>query len=113
MSSKECDPTCPVKKTAEIVGTKWTTLIIRDLLTGTKRYSQLKRSLKGISPKMLSDRLRMLSKRGMIQRRVLDTNPPTTEYSLTPLGKQLEGVIQAMAAFGEKLGEASKPSNGG
>ncbi len=107
MNSEQCDATCPVKKTADIVGTKWTTLIIRDLLTGTKRYSQLKRSLDGISPKMLSERLRMLNQQGILHRTVLDTNPPTTEYSLTPLGQQLEGVIQAMALFGKKLQEES------
>ena len=104
MHETPCDPACPVKKAAGIVGTKWTTLVVRDLLSGPKRYSELKRSLAGISPKMLSERLHMLVERELVHRKVFDTNPPTTEYRLTPLGRELEGVIRAMAAFGEKLG---------
>ena len=103
MDPEPCGPVCPVLKAASIVGTKWTTLIVRDLLSGPKRYSELKRSLLGISPKMLSDRLHMLVERGLVTRKVFDTKPPTTEYALTGLGRDLEGVILAMAEFGERL----------
>jgi DNA-binding HxlR family transcriptional regulator len=94
---------CPVKKTADIVGRKWTTLIIRDLLSGNKSFSTLQSGLINISPKVLADRLKFLQARDLINRKVFPTNPPTTEYSLTPMGKELKTVIQAMAIFGERL----------
>lgn len=93
--------TCPVKKTAEIVGQKWTTLIIRDLLSEPKGFAEIQRLLKGISPKVLTDRLRFLESKKIISRKVFPTNPPTTEYKLTTLGKKLENVIVSMAEFGE------------
>ncbi len=98
-----CNDECPVKKTAEIIEGKWTTLVIRELLPCKKRYSEIQRALKGISPKVLTSRLRMLEKKGLITRKVYATVPPTTEYELTDLGKKLEKVVNAMAVFGEKL----------
>ena len=95
-----CDSSCPVKKTANILDGKWTTLIIRDLLGGKKRYSELKRSLSGISPRLLAARLRLLERHGMLTRTAYPTVPPTTEYELTTLGHGLRDVIEAMARFG-------------
>jgi len=95
-----CDSDCPVRKTAEVIGHKWSTLIVRDLLTGKKRYSELARSLTGISPKVLSERLQELESNRLVTRTVYPTVPPTTEYALTELGKGLEGVIRAMYEFG-------------
>jgi DNA-binding HxlR family transcriptional regulator len=98
-----CDAACPVRKTADILDHKWVTLIVRDLLTGAKRYSELAQSLAGISPKVLSDRLQQLERQGLLTRTVFPTVPPSTEYALTPLGQQLEGVIRAMQEFGSQL----------
>lgn len=95
-----CNAGCPVQKTARIIEGKWTTLIIRDLLSGKKRYSELQRSLETISPKLLAARLRMLEKNKLIKRTVYPTVPVTTEYELTPLGKKLQKVIISMSEFG-------------
>lgn len=100
-----CDAGCPVRATADIVGYKWTTLIVRDLLSGKKRYSELQRSVGGISPRVLAERLKQLEEAGLVEKRIFATVPPTTEYELTALGRALEEVIAAMAAFGAKLGE--------
>ncbi len=91
---------CPVARTAEIVSGKWTLLIIRDLTTGTKRFSELERSLVGISPKTLSERLTALEREGVLQRRTYAEVPPKVEYSLTPKGQALFEVIEAMRSYG-------------
>lgn len=92
-----------MRRTASIIEGKWTTLIVRDLLSGKKRYSELQRSLTGISPRLLAARLKMLESEGLVLRTQFPTIPPTTEYELTPLGQELLSVIAAMAAFGERL----------
>jgi DNA-binding HxlR family transcriptional regulator len=109
-SESFCDDGCPVRRTAEVIGHKWSTLIVRDLLNGKKRYSQLERSLAGISPKVLSDRLQELERHRLITRTEYPTIPPTTDYELTELGRQLEGVIRAMHEFGLTLKEAAVPA---
>lgn len=98
-----CVVVCPVRATAEIVEHKWATLIIRELLTGKKRFSELQRSLVLISPKILSERLREFEAKQIVSRTVFQTVPPTTEYELTLLGKELETVIRAMQNFGTLL----------
>lgn len=98
-----CENECPVKMAAEIIEGKWTTLIVRELLSGKKRYSEIQRALEGISPKVLTARLRMLESRHLILRSVYPTIPPTTEYELTDLGDQLKQVLLAMADFGTAL----------
>lgn len=98
-----CVSDCPVARAHDVLGGKWTTLVVRDLLTGTKRYSQLQRSLTGISPRMLAARLAQLEATGLISKKVYPTVPPKTEYTLTKRGRQIEPVIQAMAAFGAGL----------
>lgn len=102
-SPRKCDDDCPVKLTANLIEGKWTTLVIRELLPGKKRYSEIMRALTGISPKVLTTRLRMLEQREIVTRTVYPTVPPTTEYELTKLGKKLEGVLNAMAEFGNEL----------
>ena len=99
----DCTPDCPVKLSADILSGKWTTLIIRELLAGTKRYSQLQYALLGVSPKILASRLRMLESEGLVTRKIYATVPPKTEYTLTTLGKEAEKVIRAMADFGVLL----------
>lgn len=101
--NQDCKEECPVKKTAELIEGKWTTLIIRELLTGKKRYSDLQKALAGISPKVLTVRLRFLEQQNLVNRTVYPTVPPATEYELTVLGRDLQNVIKAMAEFGVKL----------
>ena len=98
-----CDDDCPIRRADRILGGKWTTLIFRELFGGTKRYSELQRALTGISPRILADRLQMLQAEGLVTRRLIPDVPPKTEYSLTPKGQNVEGVLAAMAAFGESL----------
>ena len=91
---------CPVARTAEIIGNKWTPLIVRDLARGRRRFSELERSLAGISPKTLSERLKRLEEAGVIARACFAEVPPRVEYSLTPKGHALLPVIESMRAFG-------------
>lgn len=98
-----CEQDCPIRKTSEVIEGRWTTLVIRELLPGKKRFSELQRGLDGISPKVLTARLRSLEQSGVLTRTVYATVPPTTEYELTPLGRELERVLLAMAEFGELL----------
>jgi len=100
---QDCNDECPVKKTAQIIEGKWTTLVIRELLTGKKRYSEIQKALHGISPKVLTARLRHLEKWQLVTRTIYPTVPPTTEYELTALGKKLELVLTAMAQFGMEM----------
>jgi len=102
----DCTEGCPVSRAADVIGGKWTTQIVRDLLGGTKRYTELQHGLLGISPKVLAQRLRMLEAEGLVTRKVYPTVPPKTEYTLTPVGRAVEPVIHAMAAFGETLAAA-------
>ncbi len=103
LKNKECNDECPVKKTAEVIEGKWTTLVIRELLPGKKRFSEIQRALTGISPKILTSRLRLLEERKLVTRTVYATVPPTTEYELTERGMKLQGVLNAMAEFGQTL----------
>ncbi|MBN4047637.1 helix-turn-helix transcriptional regulator [Acidimicrobiaceae bacterium AH-315-P05] len=98
-----CDDECPIKKTADVIEGRWTTLVIRELLPGKKRFSEIQRALTGISPKVLTARLRLLERRELLTRTIFATVPPMTEYELTPLGRQLELVLNAMAIFGDQL----------
>ncbi len=93
---------CPVARTASIVSGKWTLLIIRDLTTGTKRFSELERSLVGISPKTLSERLSALESEGILQRKTYAEVPPKVEYSLTEKGQALFVLIEDMRAYGRR-----------
>ncbi len=93
---------CPVARTAEIVSGKWTLLIIRDLTTGTQRFSELERSLEGISPKTLSERLSTLERMGIVSRQTYAEVPPRVEYSLTEKGQALATLIDAMRSYGNQ-----------
>lgn len=102
---------CPVEQTARIIGGKWTLLIIRDLATGTKRFTVLERSLGGISPKTLAERLRGLERDGVIRRASYAEVPLRVEYSLTAKGRALIPVIEAMRAYGVQwLADACSPA---
>lgn len=99
----DCSSDCPVAAAASVLDGKWTTLIFRELLGGTKRYSQLQRAIAGISPRMLAMRLGDLEASGLVDKTIYPTVPPKTEYALTPLGRTIEPVIAAMAEFGVQL----------
>lgn len=92
---------CPIEAAINIIGTKWTFLIIRDLLIdGTMRFSDLSRSLSGINPKTLSVRLRELEKFGIVIRTVYPEVPPRVEYELTDKGKSLESIFIELKNWG-------------
>ncbi len=99
-TSKTQDVGCPVARTAEIIGNKWTPLIVRDLAHGQKRFSELERSLRGISPKTLSERLKKLEECEVVDRRCFAEVPPRVEYTLTSKGYALLPVIDSMREFG-------------
>jgi DNA-binding HxlR family transcriptional regulator len=101
-SNHRDDTICPVARTAEIISRKWTLLIIRDLVSGVKRFNQLERSLHGISPKTLSDRLRSLEEEGIIARQTFAEVPPRVEYSLSEKGRDLVHVIECMRTYGKQ-----------
>ncbi len=109
--NKTCDDECPIKKTAQIIEGKWTTLVIRELLPNKKRYSELQKALTGISPKILTARLRLLEEKFLVTRTVYPTVPPMTEYELTSLGRKLESLLLAMAQFGGELKKSSNKGN--
>lgn len=94
-------PECPVATLLMLIGTKWKVLIIRDLLTGTKRFKELQRSI-GCSQKVLTDNLRELESNGLISRKVYPEVPPRVEYSMTKLGATLSPVLNAMATWGDE-----------
>lgn len=93
-------PACPVARTADIIGSRWTPLIVRDLAGGQRRFSELERSLEGISPKTLSERLKRLEEAGIVDRCCFAEVPPRVEYSLTRKGHALLPVIDSMRQFG-------------
>jgi DNA-binding HxlR family transcriptional regulator len=91
---------CPVSACAEVLGGKWTILLIRDLADGRSRFCELERSLEGISPRTLSLRLRALEEQGIVERRTFPEVPPRVEYSLTEKGQALVPIIEDMRAYG-------------
>lgn len=106
-------PECGVERTLHVIGGKWTTLILRELLAGTRRYSELKRSLGRVSPKTLTERLRHLEAEGLLTRTVYAEVPPRVEYTLTTRGEGLGEIIAAMARWGSlPAQEGAQPSFG-
>jgi DNA-binding HxlR family transcriptional regulator len=100
---------CPVCATAELVCTKWTMLIVRDLAQGRSRFCELERSLAGISPRTLSLRLRELEAEGVVERRTFPEVPPRVEYALTEKGLALLPIIEVMRDFGREWLDAHGP----
>lgn len=91
---------CPVETTLSVIGGRWKVLIIHHLLKGTMRFGELSRSLGGISARTLSKQLRELEADGVIHRKDFGEIPPKVEYSLTPLGRTLEPILDSMEAWG-------------
>lgn len=95
-------PACPVETTLTLIGDKWKVLILRDLMTGTKRFGELKKSVGNVSQKVLTAQLRDMEENGLIDRRVYAEVPPRVEYSLTELGKSLKPILDSMQNWGEQ-----------
>ena len=95
-------PPCPVETTLMLIGDKWKVLILRDLLAGTKRFGELKKSIGNVSQKVLTAQLRDMEEKGLVRRKVYAEVPPRVEYSLTELGFSLEPILTAMRLWGEK-----------
>ena len=109
-------PACPVETTLMLISDKWKVLILRDLMPGTKRFSELKRSVGHVTQKVLTAQLRQMEESGLVTRTVYPEVPPRVEYSLTELGRSLKPVLDAMWDWGEnyKLKNAvSQQENGG
>ncbi len=94
-------PACPVETTLTLIGDKWKVLILRDLLSGTKRFGELKRSIGSVSQKVLTAQLRAMEGSGLLTRTVYAEVPPRVEYSLTELGESLKPILDAMWNWGE------------
>ncbi|HEY3426314.1 MAG TPA: helix-turn-helix domain-containing protein [Negativicutes bacterium] len=92
----------PIKSTLAVISSKWTLLILRDIAISTKRFGQLQKSLKGISPKTLSSRLQELERAGIISRKIYPEVPPRVEYSLTSQGDSLKTIILSLAEWGKE-----------
>ena len=105
MQSLQELPACPVETTLALIGDKWKVLILRDLLPGTKRFGELKRSIGSVSQKVLTAQLRDMESKGLVHREVYPEVPPRVEYSLTHLGRSLAPILDAMRNRGETYQE--------
>lgn len=94
-------PACPVETTLTLIGDKWKVLILRDLMTGTKRFGELKKCVGNVSQKVLTVQLRAMEANGLVHREVYAEVPPRVEYSLTALGRSLKPILDAMWNWGE------------
>lgn len=92
---------CPVETTLMLISDKWKVLILRDLLPGTKRFGELKRSVGNVSQKVLTAQLRQMEDSGLLVRKVYPEVPPRVEYTLTDLGYSLKPILDAMLSWGE------------
>jgi len=100
MVSKKDLPPCPVATTVGVIGNKWKLLIMRDILTGPKRFGELRKSLEGISQKVLTDSLREMESDGILTRTVFPEVPPRVEYELSELGETMRPIMSAMEVWG-------------
>jgi DNA-binding HxlR family transcriptional regulator len=90
---------CPIEATFKIIGKKWTVLIVREMLRGTKQFNRFLENIEGITPKVLTERLRELQKLGILKRRIVSECPVRVEYEMTDLGREFEPVLLAAASF--------------
>lgn len=93
---------CPSRRVLDRLADKWTVLIVAKLSEGTQRFGELRRAIEGISPKVLTQTLRSLERDGIVSRRMYATIPPKVEYSLTPLGHTLVGLVAAIRDWAEQ-----------
>lgn len=99
---KKALPACPVETTLMLISDKWKVLILRDLMPGTRRFGELKKSIGTVSQKVLTAQLRDMEAKGLVTRRVYAEVPPRVEYSLTDLGRSLKPILDAMWSWGEE-----------
>jgi DNA-binding HxlR family transcriptional regulator len=100
---KRYGQSCPVAKSLEFLGERWTLLIVRDLLRkGPQKFQDLSASLKGVAPAVLSSRLKVLEHHGIIRRRIYSDHPPRAEYTLTKRGTALRPVVRSLAIWGSR-----------
>src|SRR5215510_2134537 len=90
---------CPIETTFRIIGKRWTVLVIREILRGNTQFNRFMENIEGISPKVLTERLRELEKLGMVRRRIVSEYPIRVEYTLTDMGKGFESVLLSAASF--------------
>ena len=102
ISTAEKLPACPVETTLTLISDKWKVLILRDLLPGTKRLGELKKSIGHVSQKVLTAQLRQMEQSGLVNRKVYAEVPPKVEYSLTDVGYSLKPILDAMWTWGEE-----------
>lgn len=95
-------PACPVETTLTLIGDKWKVLILRDLMPGTKRFGELKKSIGSVSQKVLTAQLRDMEESGLVERTVYAEVPPRVEYSLTELGRSLKPILDSLWNWGEE-----------
>lgn len=95
-------PACPVEITLQLIGNKWKVLILRDLLDGTKRFGELKKSVTGITQKVLTSNLRSMEESDLVTRAVFPEVPPRVEYTLTEIGYSLKPILDSMAVWGDE-----------
>lgn len=95
-------PACPVETTLTLISDKWKVLILRDLMSGTKRFGELKKSIGHVTQKVLTAQLRQMEATGLLERKVYAEVPPRVEYTLTPLGYSLKPILDAMWTWGEE-----------
>ena len=100
MKTKDELPDCPVATTVQLIGSKWKLLILRNLLARPWRFNELRKSLDGISQKVLTDSLRSMEEDGIITRTVYPEIPPRVEYALSGMGESMRPIITAMESFG-------------
>ena len=100
--TKNTLPACPVETTLSLIGDKWKVLILRDLMSGKKRFGELKKSVGNVSQKVLTAQLRAMEESGLVNRKVYAEVPPRVEYSLTELGLSLKPILDSMKAWGEE-----------
>lgn len=94
-------PACPVETTLMLIGDKWKVLILRDLMNGTKRFGELKKSIGTVSQKVLTAQLRDMEEKRLLERKVYAEVPPRVEYTLTETGYSLKPILDAMWVWGE------------
>jgi DNA-binding HxlR family transcriptional regulator len=99
---KQYGQPCPVAKSLELLGERWTLLIVRDLLRAPRKFQDFQASLAGVTPGVLSQRLKLLEESGVVDRRMYSEHPPRAEYALTPRGEELRPIVRAMAIWGAK-----------
>lgn len=108
ISTAEKLPACPVETTLTLISDKWKVLILRDLLPGTKRFGELKKSIGHVSQKVLTAQLRQMEQSGLVNRKVYAEVPPKVEYSLTDVGYSLKPILDAMWTWGEEYQKKMK-----